>query len=105
MSALEDRLRAWAVPILVTAILGLGSFVFGEQQSRISSLEVQSSASTNALATITANQSNSLADRQQFQSDTTSKIDKMSDVLSAMGQSLAALTAIQQRQEQQKSGS
>lgn len=102
MSAIEDRLRAWAVPILVTAILALAGYVWSEQQNRISTLELQTTTNINALATIQANQSNSLEDRKQFQNDTSAKINKMADVLDAMGQNLAALTAIQQRQEQQK---
>lgn len=99
MTAALDQIKAWSAPILVAALLALALYVWQSQQGRIAQLEVESNVTSNALATIQANQSNSLADRAQFQQNTTTRLDKMQDVLSGIGENLAALTALQRAQQ------
>lgn len=99
MTAALDQVKAWSAPILVAALLALALYVWQSQQGRIAQLEVESNVTSNALATIQANQSNSLADRAQFQVSTAARLDKMQDVLSGIGENLAALTALQRAQQ------
>lgn len=91
-----DQIRAWVTPALLVAVLALSGFIWSEQQGRIKALEEATNNDSSALAVITANQSTSLADRAGFQIATTARLDKMADTLTAVGQSLAALTALQQ---------
>lgn len=95
MTPAIDQFKAWSAPILILMILALAGFVWKQDQDRISSLESQSNATTNALATIQANQSNSLADRNDFQISTTARLNQMADVLQQMGNTLSALKAVQ----------
>lgn len=92
-----DQLKVWATPVLLIAVLGLSGFIWTELQGRIKALEQSSIGNDAALAVISANQQNSLTDRTDFQNATTARLDKMADVLSTVGQSLAALTALQQQ--------
>lgn len=101
MTQFEDRLKAWSAPILAALVFGMAAYVWSGQTTRISTLEIQANATGNALATIQANQTTSLADRAEFQASTTATLNKLSDTLSVMGQNLSVLQAIQQRQEQQ----
>lgn len=91
-----DQIKAWATPALLLAVLALSGFIWTEQQGRIKTLEETASTDSSALAVIAANQATSLADRTDFQIATTSRLSKIDDTLTAVGQSLAALTALQQ---------
>lgn len=93
-----DQFKAWATPALLVAVLALSGFIWSEQQSRIKALEATASSDSSALAVIGANQQTSLADRTDFQTATTARLGKIDDTLTAVGQSLAALTALQQLQ-------
>lgn len=95
MTSALEQVKAWSAPVLVVALLGLALYVWQSQQARIAELEVQANATSNALATITANQGSSLADRAAFQQATSTRLDKMQDTLASVGESLAALTALQ----------
>lgn len=96
MPGTMDQIRSWITPALLVAVLALSGFIWSEQQSRIKALEDNANNDSSALAVITTNQSNSLADRASFQSATTARLDKMADTLTVVGNSLAALTALQQ---------
>lgn len=96
MAGTMDQIRSWVTPALLVAVLALSGFIWSEQQSRIKALEDNFNNDSSALAVITTNQSNSLADRSSFQAATTARLDKMADTLTVVGNSLAALTALQQ---------
>lgn len=104
------QLKTWAAPILLSIAAFLGLTLWNQQlgtiqslNERIISLEEQLSNAEQALAVINSNQENSTASRTDFQKATSDRLDRMEDVLTQMGQNLAALTAIQQRQDQETS--
>jgi len=96
MTAAIDQIKTWAAPLLMTALVGTCLYIFNEQRHRITALELQVASSNSTIATIAESQRNSAADRADFQSATTARLDRMQDVLTKIGENLAALTAIQQ---------
>lgn len=96
MAGTMDQIRSWVTPALLVAVLALSGFIWSEQQSRIKALEATANSSSSALAVIVANQSTNLADRTDFQTATTVRLGKIDDTLTSVGNSLAALTALQQ---------
>lgn len=99
MNTIEERIKAWSAPVLMTAILILASAFWKMQQDRIGVLEVETSAQSNTLATITENQRINTQDRADFQAATGVRLDRMQNTLQSVGESLAALTAIQKAQQ------
>lgn len=94
-------IQAYVAPFLLVAIISMILFIWNLQQSRISSLEGQVATTTSSLAVINSNMSIYADDRKQFQDATNDKLNKMQDLLGAMGNNLATLTAIQQRQDRE----
>jgi hypothetical protein len=94
-----EQVRAWAAPFLVSIICGLGLVLWNSQQGRIASLEDEVGKSRLTLAVIADNQENGREERNLFQQSVSQRLDRMEDVLTDVGKSLAALAAIQQRQE------
>lgn len=98
MSTALEQIKAWSAPLLVAVILVLAGFIWNGQQERINSLETAANVTSNTLAGISENQKNSLADRTDFQNQTTITLNKMADTLQSLGVSVAKLTAIQDEQ-------
>ena len=104
----QIQLRAMAAPILIpllfAAVVALMVFIWQGQAAEIADLKQKVAQSSEDLATIREAQQSSLADRTLFQAATTARLDKLQDILTGVGQNLAALTAIQKQHESQLGG-
>ncbi len=99
-----EIVKAWTAPSLLAVILVLAGMIWSGQETKIATLEQQVSAATLSLSTITANQQNSAQSREEFQIQTTRRLDRMEDVLTTVGNSLTRLTALQEREASTQPG-
>lgn len=95
MNTALDQIKAWSAPALMAVIMGMGLFIWNGLQERTASLEAEVAGYRTSLATITENQRNSAESRVDFQNSTTSRLNRMEDVLVSLSNNISALTAIQ----------
>lgn len=93
-SALE-QVKAWSAPALLAVVSTMALFIWNVQQGRLETLEGEVAGYRATLATITENQRNSAESRVDFQTATTSRLDRMEDVLIELSSNISALTAVQ----------
>lgn len=90
-----EQIKSWSAPILMSVIAGLVLFIWNGLEKRTAALEVENASYRSALATITENQRNSAENRTEFQNATTTRLNRMEDVLVTLSNNISALTAIQ----------
>jgi len=95
MNSALDQLKALSAPALMAVIIGMGLFIWNGLQARTASLEAEDSGYRTSPATIPENQRNSAESRVDFQDSTTSRLNRMEDVLVSLSNNISALTAIQ----------
>jgi hypothetical protein len=95
--SVQDAVKIWSAPAMLLVILTLAGLIWSGQESKIAALESQVAATSMSLTTITANQQNAAQSREEFQSATTRRLDRMEDVLAGVGSALTRLTALQER--------
>lgn len=96
---ITDTVKAWSAPALLTVVLVLCGMLWTQQQARIDALEKQVQVSSATITGISVQQQTNTDDRKVFQDAVNVRLDKMQDVLTNVGQSLARLTALQERDE------
>jgi hypothetical protein len=93
-SALE-QVKAWSAPALLAVVSTMALFIWNVQQGRLETLENEVSSYRATLATISESQRNAAENRVEFQTATTSRLDRMEDVLIELSSNISALTAVQ----------
>ncbi len=90
-----DQFKSWSAPILMSVIAGLVLFIWNGLEKRTAALEFENASYRSTLAAITENQKNAAESRTEFQNATTTRLNRMEDVLVTLSNNISALTAIQ----------
>lgn len=102
-----DQVKSWASPVLLAAVIAMAGYIWLRSEDRdnrndavVARVAEQLSGVASSVAVMQETQRNSAESRLEFQGSMTTAVNKLDDAVMGLSESVAALTAIQQRQEQ-----
>lgn len=100
-----DQVKSWAAPVLLVAVIGMGTMIWNRSESRddandvvVSAIAKDLAAVAQSVAVMQQNQADNTESRIEFQGAMTNSVDKLNDAILKLSESVAAQGALQGRQ-------